>query len=67
MNTLVDGATEPRSMHDLLKNSLLYRELNAEHEEMLRHKLPATAKLMQSAECPREQTRKNSEQCLSQP
>ena len=25
-------------MHDLLKNSLLFRELDAEHEEILRHK-----------------------------
>jgi hypothetical protein len=38
MKTLVGEANEPRSMHDLIKNSLLYRELKAEHEEILRHK-----------------------------
>ena len=30
--------SEPISTHDLLKNSLLYREARAEHEEILKHK-----------------------------
>jgi hypothetical protein len=38
MNTLIDEPTEPRSMLGLIQNSLLYRELTAEHEEVLRHK-----------------------------
>jgi hypothetical protein len=29
---------EPSSRDDLLRNSLLYRESQAEHEEILRHK-----------------------------
>ena len=29
---------EPSSTYDLLKNSMLYRESQAEHEEVLRHK-----------------------------
>ncbi len=38
MKTLIDEAREPHSPHDLVTNSLLYRELKAEHEEILRHK-----------------------------
>jgi hypothetical protein len=38
MKVSVDAAKEPRSSLDLVRNSLLYRELSAEHEEVLRHK-----------------------------
>ena len=36
---IYSGETEePRSAENLLKQSLLYREFQAEHEEILRHK-----------------------------
>jgi hypothetical protein len=35
---LSDDAAGPRSANDLVKQSLLYREFKAEHEEILRHK-----------------------------
>ena len=38
MKTLFDEATDTRSLLGLMQNSLLYRELKAEHEEVLRHK-----------------------------
>jgi len=36
--TSSDKAKEPHSAEDLLKHSLLYRELSAEQDEILRHK-----------------------------
>jgi hypothetical protein len=38
MKTSIGEANNPRSMQAILKNSLLYRELTAEHEEILKHK-----------------------------
>jgi hypothetical protein len=38
MKSLIDEATEPRPTLGFMQNSLLYRELKAEHEEVLRHK-----------------------------
>jgi len=38
MRNLVYAVDGPCSMHELVQNSLLYRELMAEREEILRHK-----------------------------
>ncbi len=38
MKALIEEANGFRPVWDLLKNSLLWRELKAEHDEILRHK-----------------------------
>ena len=40
-----NAVTESSSAHDLLKNSTLYREFQAEREEILRHKWIESEKL----------------------
>ncbi len=35
---MFDGLTEPSAKRDLLSNSLLYRQFQAEREEILKHK-----------------------------
>ncbi len=38
LGLMSDKTKEPHSANDLLKNSLLYREFQAEREEILKHK-----------------------------